>query len=443
VFGETSEVLASRCNDWKRLTSPWRSTIYTNSLYLMAANVVSATFGFLFWTAAARLYYPQEVGVAAAAISAAGLLAMLSMLGLDYAMVRYLPRATDPHTIIGSSLTIGVISALALSLTFIAGLRVWSPALLPLQPSPLFVAGFVIATVFLTVSGLLGSIFLARKRASLVCLQSSVFSVTKVLFVIILSAIPHAMGLIGAWALGLVAAVGCGILLFLPRVEDGRYTLHPMLRREAINDMTHFAFANYLATVLWSAPTFLLPLLVINTLGAESNAYFYVASSVSGLLAMIPTAVSLSLFAHGSHDEGQLVRDTVECGRFTIWLLVPAIGAIFLLGGRVLLLFGQPYSQQATRLLWILALSTLPMTVNFLFFSVSRVQQRMAGVVACTAWILGITMGLSAVLLPRMGLLGAGTAWLAAQASAAIAILTCYGLRRAPLTYVDNTLIHK
>lgn len=43
----------------------------------MAANVLNAGSGFLFWTAAARLYQVQEVGLAAATVSAVGLLAML------------------------------------------------------------------------------------------------------------------------------------------------------------------------------------------------------------------------------------------------------------------------------------------------------------------------------------------------------------------------------
>ncbi len=72
--------------------------------------------------------------------------------------------------------------------------------------------------------------------------------------------------------------------------------------------MTHFAFANYAAAVLWGAPASLLPLLVTNLAGPAAAAYFYVATAVSGLVAMIPWAVSASLFAHGSHDEQQLVR---------------------------------------------------------------------------------------------------------------------------------------
>lgn len=160
--------------------------------------------------------------------------------------------------------------------------------------------------------------------------------------------------------------------------------------------------------MLWSAPAFLLPLLVATLAGAEAAAYFYIATAVGGLVAMIPWAVSASLFAHGSHDEGQLVRYALESGRAILLLLVPAVAVLILLGDRVLLLFGGAYSSEGTRLLQILALSTLPLAVNFLFFGVRRVQRRMTAVVLCTAWILLVTLGLSAVLLPRVGLAAAG-----------------------------------
>jgi O-antigen/teichoic acid export membrane protein len=138
---------------------------------------------------------------------------------------------------------------------------------------------------------------------------------------------------------------------------------------------------------------------------------------------MIPVATAMSLFAHGSHDEARFVRYALDSARFILLLLIPAVAAVFLFGDKVLLLFGSAYSEEGTRLLWLLAASTLPMTVNFLFFSVRRVQQRMTGVIASTAWILAVTMGLGALLLPRMGLLGAGVGWFAAQSSVALVLL--------------------
>jgi len=78
----------------------------------------------------------------------------------------------------------------------------------------------------------------------------------------------------------------------------------------------------------------------------------------------------------------------------------------------------------------VLALSTLPLAVNYLFFSVRRVQQRMAAVIAGTVWVLIVTLGLSVLLLPKVGLLGAGIAWFAAQTSLALVILGRFALNR-------------
>jgi hypothetical protein len=46
------------------------------------------------------------------------------------------------------------------------------------------------------------------------------------------------------------------------------------------------------------------------------------------------------------------------------------------------------------------------LAVDFLFFRVRRVERRMAAMVACTAWILVATLGLSVIQLPRVGLMG-------------------------------------
>ena len=422
-------MVKSICRDWSRLARSLRSSMFVSSFYLIAENVVNAVFGFLFWAGAARLYDPQEVGLAAVAISVIGLVSMVSTLGLDYAMIRFLPRATDPQGIINSSLTIGASAALVFSLIFVAGTGIWSAALLPSRAGVAFVVLLVVGTVLRTIMMLLNSVFLARRKANLVWVQSSVFGATKVLFAVVLAIVRRSIGLTGAWTLGLVAAVGCSLVLFLPRVEERRHQLQATISRVAINDMTHFAFANYMSTVLWSAPSYLLPLLVANVAGREATAYFYVAFSISGLLSVIPLAVSLALFAHGSHDESQLIQLTFAGLKFSLGLLVVAVTGVFIFGGRLLLLFGRAYSLQATELLWLLALGAIPITVNSLFFSVRRVQNRLDQVLAYMGLILAVTLVLSAALLPRMGLIGAGVAWLIAHGFVAALIAVSYLLR--------------
>jgi O-antigen/teichoic acid export membrane protein len=408
-----------------------RSLVYRDSFFLVAANVANAGFGFLFWTLAARLYEPSEVGFAAAILSAVGLLAMLAALGLDYALIRFLPQSQFPQRIINASLTITSGGALMLALVFLGGLGVWSPALLPVRASVALTVSLTAAVILTAAAGLLASTYLSRKRAWLVLAQALVFGSGKIVAAVLLAAVGlHVVGLVGAWVIGLLALVAAGLAFFLPQALDGRYRFRPGVVREVVNDMAHFAFSNYVATVLWTAPVLLLPILITNLSGPEVNAYFYVASNVGSLLAMIPTAISMSLFAHASHDATDLNQKSVEAAKVSLALLVPALVIVLLIGDKVLLIFGRAYAQQGTRLLWVLAATTLPLTVNFLYFSVRRVQRRMAGVVAGAAWVLIVTLGLTTYLLPRVGLFGAGVAWLVAQASLALVVLVRVGVNR-------------
>ncbi len=400
-----------------------QSSLHVSSFYLIATNVVNAGFGFFFWAGAARWYDPREVGLAAAAVSAIGLLAMVSTLGLDFAIVRFLPSATDRQAIINSSLTIGAGAALVLSCVFWGGAGIWAPALLSSRASVAFVAILICGTIFTTVMGLLSNVFLSRRQANLILAQSAVFGSTKVLVAVALVVLRRPTGLAGAWTLGLMAAVGCGLALFLPRAEDVRHRVRATVSRKIVHDVTRYALANYASAVLWGAPTFLLPLVVANVAGREAAAYFYVAFSISGLLSVIPSAVSGSLFAHGSHNEGELVRLTFESLKFSLGLLAVAIAGVFLLGGKLLLLFGKAYSLRGTALLWMLALSAIPITVNSLYFSVRRVQNRMTLVLIYMGVIVSVTVGLSYLLLPRMGLVGAGAAFLAAHGVVAMLIV--------------------
>lgn len=411
--------------DWWQLAQPRWSSLHTNSFYQIAASVSNAAFGFLFWTAAARFYQPQEVGLAAAALSAVQLLSVASLLGLDYALVRFLPSAHDAKGVVGSSLMMGMVAALILSLIFISGLGFWAPALLSLRQSPVFMVSLVIATAFTTVASLLASVFLARMNSGLIFVQSSIFGAARVLFVVALAAVPYAAQLIEAWTLALIVTVACGILLLLPRI-GGQFGLQATIVKRVMSDMSHFALANYVFTVIWSAPGLVLPLIVINMVGREANAYFYVATHVSGLLVTVPLAVSLSLFADGSHDADHLVLRAIDSAKLIFFLLVPAIGFIFLFGQRILLMFGASYSKQGTEILWVLALGTLPLAINLVFFSVKRVQQSMGVVMGSAVWILLVTLSVSAALLPRMGLIGAGIGWSVAQGSLALLVLALY-----------------
>jgi O-antigen/teichoic acid export membrane protein len=159
---------------------------------------------------------------------------------------------------------------------------------------------------------------------------------------------------------------------------------------------------------------------VVNLLAAEQNAYFYIAWTIGNILFLVPTAVSTALFAEGSYNEEGLRHNVIKSIKLTTFILGVAVLFILLLSNKLLLLFGEGYSENATHLLWILALSALPMSVNYVYISIKRVEMKMRMGVVSSLFIAVVTLVLSYVLLPRIGIIGAGVAILISQSAAAI-----------------------
>ena len=82
-------------------------------------------------------------------------------------------------------------------------------------------------------------------------------------------------------------------------------------------------------------------------------------------------------------------------------------------------------------LLRLLALSALPITINHTYLSVKRVQKKLTILLALSAFISVATLVLTYLLLPRLGIAGAGIAWLGSQGVVALGIIVNFIMRRA------------
>ena len=365
----------------------------------------------------------EGVGLASAAISAMALLALLSTLGLDYGLIRFLPNAgAKAKDMINSSFIIGGAVAIVLSLIFLAGLPFWSPALVSIREHTVFFAAFVIfivATIFQTFAR---QTFVAKRRTEFALWQGLIFGLLRFIPLVALAPFFQTFGIFASWGIAVSIAMLFSIFFLLPKIQAG-YRPLPAISKAAINEMLHFSFANYAANIFWAIPTCILPLMVVNILGAEQNAYFYIGWAVGSILFIIPVAASFSLFAEGSYNQEKLDEDVRRSLKLTLLIIIPAIIIIFFLGDKILLLFGTAYSENATRLLQILAISALPLSLNYIYFGVRRVEMKMKSVIAMSVSIAIATLVLSYILLPRIGIIGAGIAWLASQGIAALVVV--------------------
>jgi O-antigen/teichoic acid export membrane protein len=196
-----------------------------------------------------------------------------------------------------------------------------------------------------------------------------------------------------------------------------------------VSEVLHFSLLNYLTDLFWTIPGLVLPIIVVNQSGAENNAYFYIAWTMSGILTMIPTAITTSMFAEGANDEAQLKIHVRRSLKMVAILLIPAVIVVWFLGHIFLHLFGGLYAENSATLLRWLAIASLPLAINLFYFNIKRVQKKVKPVILLTALMAIIDVLASYLLLPRLGINGIGIAWLAGQSVIAL-IVIMWDMRR-------------
>jgi len=415
---EAINVITSRQRLKQFLTTP----LYGNAIHLIVSTFIISFFSFLFWAVVARFYTESEVGYSSAIISVITFLTLLSLLGFNFSLIRFLPRAEKPQELINSCFTLSSLVSLVIAGIFLASIDFWSPALVFIKENAIFAAAFIVFTLLWTLSFLIESTLIAKRRAGFVLSKNIIFSLLKIPLPILFVLFFHSFGIVASWGIAFGVSVAVSLFLFLPKVQS-HYKPIPILKLNLIKGMWQYSGGNYLAFLLTHIPTLVLPLIVINILGPEQSAYFYIAWMVATLLSAIPLNISLSFFAEGSHFEDKLRENAIKSLKFTFLLLVPALILLVLVGKWLLLAFGQSYSANALKLLWILCLSSLPLGINYIYASILRVTGRIKELVAIWGFIAIGILVISYLVIPGRGIISIGYAWLGIQCLVAIYVL--------------------
>lgn len=403
----------SRVRIVTQLREHLQDPLYKNSYFLMATSGATAILGVVFWIVVARLYSPDQVGLATALISAIGLVGVFCKLGFDFGLIRFLPQESDRKGMINSCFTVAGLFSLLLAIIFVAGLDFWSPALLFVQKDITILLLFIVFTPISTLLMLQASAFVGMRSAKFSFVQTLIANVLRLPLPIILVSL-GVLGIFFSWGVAICVALIAALFLFTPRVVSGYYPV-PMIKKKVVTEMAHFSAGNYVAEIFDSIPGVLLPLMIVNVLSAEMAAYFFMAWAIANLLVAIPIATMSSLLAEGSYDPIRFRKNVIRAIKFLCILLIPAILGIIILGDKLLLLFGSEYSQNALTLLWMLALAAIPVAITRVYVTIKRVQLKIRPIMAIYAFIAIGTLALSYSLMTSIGLLGTGIAWLAVQ----------------------------
>jgi O-antigen/teichoic acid export membrane protein len=264
--------------------------------------------------------------------------------------------------------------------------------------------------------------FLARRDAKFILIFNIIVGLLKLILVIIFAIfLNNSFGLF--LSAGLAGSIGLviSIISFLPKVQSG-YRPRLVVKKEAFNEIWHYSIGNYISRSLLMLTPLILPIIVVNVLGTEMNAYFFVAWAIANILMVIPSSISNSLFAEGSNNETSLKANTAKSIKITFLLLLPPTLFILITADKLLLLFGQTYSGNSSLLLRIVLLSIFPYSINYLYISIARVTKSIGNIIKVTAMLISLSLGLSYFLMLKMSLIGVGIGYLAGQSIVATVV---------------------
>ncbi|MFD4376108.1 lipopolysaccharide biosynthesis protein [Streptomyces sp. NPDC058486] len=385
-------------------------SLFRNAYALMLSTGVSAALGLGFWLVAARYYTEEAVGQGSAAIAAQRMLASITATTLAGAIVRYVPRAgraTGPLVLRLYLLSTVVVAAA--SGIFLLTLDWWGPSYAPL--------GTLSAGIFFTLSSvgwallsLQDGVLTGLRQAFWVPIGNAVFSVGKLVLLVVLAAALPVLGVFVSWAAAIAfSTIPLAWLVFrrlIPRQARADKDREPPTYREIGRFVAGDAVGACFSLLMIS----LLPVMVAVRFDAAHNAFFYTAYTVGGTMEFMAINMASSLTAHASHSPESLAEGVRGALRRMVLLLVPVVLVLVLFAPLILSPFGQSYTDNGSTVLRLLAAGALPRVAVELYIGVLRVQGRTGMLAAVQGGMCVLVLGSAAVLLGPYGISGAGMA---------------------------------
>ncbi len=385
--------------------------LFKNSLYLMLSTLVLAVFGIFFWALVTRAFTTEQVGLASTLVAVMTFVNSFSLLGLNAGLIRYLPKSGHRERQISSSVVMVALVSVGFSLLFLLFVDRFAPRLAFVTHSLLFAAAFVLFVALSSLNAVVEGVFIALRGAEWVFVKNLTISLLKL-------GLPLALLSLGAY--GIFSAVGGAIAVavilscLVMRLRFG-VRLSLTVNLGLIKQMALFSLGNYIVTALGMVPLIVLPLLITDTVGPRTTAYYYMAMTIATMIYIIPQATTQSLLAEGAHDESRMRELIGKSARLIAAVLAPTVVIAVTCGNHALLFFGKEYAREGFALLQLLALSSVFVSINYVLWTILNIRYRIKTLILINTSGTAAIIGLSYLLIPH-GLVGVGLAWLGGQA---------------------------
>lgn len=385
-----------------------RESLIKNASFLVSAEITNSLFGFLFWSIAAKMYPPDDIGKVSVMLSVAALVSLFSGFGFGDGLVRMLPDSEEQERLVSSVILFIAITSVVVTGLFLQFQLFGVNELGFLHEKPVTLFLFWGYCVLNSIFSILRMIFLARKSTKYVFFQSLIFNILRVVLIFVFLWL-NFLGLFSANLVGILASVAIGLIVFMPLAMSRSLKLDFNL--SDITSIFPYSVGNYLSSLTGQLPRRVVPLLALFLLGADSAGYGQIAWMIASFITVPAMSIASSAFSEASNDPGHSKGYFFKALCTGLVITVTISVGFYIIAPWILAFIGKGYVIEGTGLLRWLAIAAPLMVVDGLYFVILRFQKRLRLLNAMSGLLAVTIIGSAYYFMPKYGLSGYGISW--------------------------------
>lgn len=382
-------------------------SLYENSFFIFLGRSLAAFCGLIFWTLATRYYSPTEIGIATALISSLGLVVTFSKLGFDVSLIKFMP-VMDRTKVFNSCLFIISTSSILASLIFLMSVDYIAPQLSFIKKYTIY---FIIFVFLSSITFTTGTTFISIRKGKYYFFQSVIESIRVPL--LIPFAVFGSLGVFFSQGISIVLSSAVA-LFFIKKFVDIGFKFDC----DFIKKSYELSIINYVSNIFVDAPTFVMPILILNLLGPKNVSLYFIASTLgTSIYLLLPDAICRSFFVEGSHGL-DMRTGLIKSLTLAYIVLVLEFIFIFFMGSYLLGMLGRIYLEAAP-LLNIYIVVGFFSIIYMIFMPIMNLKMLYLHNIGLNFLRFIFILIFSYIFVSKFGLIGAGYAWALTE------IITC------------------
>ncbi len=387
----------------------WRpGALIRNAIALMISSGGSAIVGVVFWIVAARLFTAVELGQATAEIAAMVLLSTFAQLSFGSIFERFLPVAGElTHGFVKRAYITCALFGLVLATAYLA--LGFERSFLP--TSNVWRLFFIVAVVMWTIFALQDSVLIGLRASRWVAVENISFGIAKLALLPGCFVLSASRGIFIAWTTPVVPAIAAvSWYLFRRRIPEHVAKSGPTESLPSARRLVVLASAQYATLLSGVLLPSLVTLIVIQRLGPEANAHYYLPSMISTNVGLFCWGIVRSFLVEASNERHELRRHANSTIRALLVVLLPSVTLGYIFAPDYLRLFGSAYATQGTPLMRMLLISLVGSAVMSFYSAFAWLDQRVWWMTLRTVASSIVYIGMVYVLIGHIGINSIGVA---------------------------------